>query len=223
MSETNTPSPTPDSPAVAAATTTEAIAAQVRAAIALLQSLIPGLLKFDARQAKRIAASAKFGAESIMPSITMVSTVPQGKARNLFDVNEGQLTKEFDDQLGPLVKLVEEFAADFRFTLDNKMANVAVQALQAYRWAQHAAKQPDGAALQSFVDQMSGVVRKTMNHRKSRASKQQPPAPTPSPAKPAGPTGAQGFLAPNLAAKKTGEAEDVADRFEKALRDVTEE
>jgi hypothetical protein len=65
---------------------------------------------------------------------------------------------------------------------------------------------------------MSRGVKKTMNHRPPAPA----PAPTPSPAKPAGPTGAQGFLAPNLAAKKTDEAEDVADRFEQALRDVTE-
>jgi hypothetical protein len=219
MTDTNTPAPLPDAPAVTAATTTEAIAAKIRAAIALLQSLVPGFLKYDARESKRIAASAKFGADSIMPTIGMVTTV-QGRARNLFDVDEGQLTQELKDQLSPLVKQVEEFAADFQFTLDSRMANVAVQALQTYKWAQHAAKQPDGAPLHSYVAQMSAVVKKTQNKRKK--AKTAAPAPTPGPAKPAGTTGAQGFLASNLVPKKTSEADDVADRFEQALKDVTE-
>src|ERR1700686_4929865 len=102
------------------------------------------------------------------------------------------------------------------------LANVAVQALQTYRWAQHVVKQPGGEVLQSYVDQMSRAVKKTMNHRPRPSSPAPAPAPAPSPAKPAGPAGAQGFLAPNLAAEKTGEAEDVADRFEQALREVTE-
>jgi hypothetical protein len=229
MSDTNTPSPISNSPAVTAATTTEAIAAKIRAAIALLQSLVPGFMKFDAREAKRIAASAKFGADSIMPTIGMVTTVPQGRVSNLFDVDEGQLTQELKDQLSPLVKQVEEFAADFQFTLDSKMANVAVQALQTYKWAQHAAKQPDGAPLRSYVAQMAAVVKRTQNKRKTAKKRKTAPAPTPGPspaptpgpAKPAGTTGAQGFLASNLVPDKTSGADDVADRFEQALKDVT--
>jgi hypothetical protein len=57
---------------------------------------------------------------------------------------------------------------------------------------------------------MSRAVKKTMNHRKPAAS---PPAPAP-------PAGAQGFLAPNLGQSKSVEPEDIADRFDQALRDV---
>lgn len=222
MTDTNNPpTSTSTSSAVTAATATETIAAQYRAALANLRSIMPGFLKFDKRQARRIAASAKFGAQTIMPTVTMITTVQPEKDPILFNVDAGQLAKESDDQLTPLAGQFAEFAVDLQFTIDTMLANVAVQALQVYRWAQHAVKQPGGEVLQSFVDQMSRAVKKTMNHR-PRASAPAP-APTPGPAKPAGPAGAQGFLAPNLGAKKAGEAEDVADRFEKALRDVTEE
>jgi len=218
MTDTNNPPTSTTSPAVTAATTTEAIAAQYRAAIANLRSIMPGFLKFDKRQAKRIAASAKFGAQTIMPTVTMITTVQPEKDPILFNVDAGQLAKASDDQLTPLAGQFAEFAVDLQYTIDTMLANVAVQALQVYRWAQHAVKQPGGEVLQSYVDQMSRAVKKTMNHRPPAPASA--PAPTPGPAKPAGPAGAQGFLAPNLGAKKT---EDVADRFEKALRDVTEE
>jgi len=178
---------------------------------------MPGFLKYDKHQSRRIAASAKFGAQSIMPTVTMITTIEPEKNPTLFNVDAGQLAKESDDQLSPLAAQFAEFAADLQFTIDTMLANVAVQALQTYRWAQHAVKQPGGERLQSYVDQMSRGVKKTMNHRPPA------PAPAPGPAKPAGPAGAQGFLAPNLGAKKKDEAEDVADRFEQALRDVTEE
>jgi hypothetical protein len=223
MTDTSNPPASTTSPAVTAATTTETIAGQFRTALANLQPIMPGLLKYDKRQSLRISASAKFGALSIMPTVTMITTVEPEKNPNMFNVDAGQLAKASDDQLTPLAGQFAEFAVDLQFTIDTMLANVAVQALQTYRWAQHAAKQPGGEVLQSYVDQMSRAVKKTMNHRKSRVSAPAP-APTPSPAKPAGPAGAQGFLAPNVAAKKkTDETEDVADRFEQALRDVTEE
>ncbi|HXH40711.1 MAG TPA: hypothetical protein VNN08_18920 [Thermoanaerobaculia bacterium] len=221
MTDTNTPPTSTTSPAVTAATATEAIAAQYRAALANLRSIMPGLLKYDKRQSRRIAASAKFGAQTIMPTATMVTTVEPEKNTVLFNVDAGQLAKAADDQLTPLAGQFAEFAVDLQFTIDTMLANVAVQALQVYRWAQHAVKQPGGEVLQPFVDQMSRAVKKTMNHR-PRASAPAP-APTPGPATPASPAGAHGFLAPNLGAKKKDETEDVADRFEQALRDVTEE
>jgi hypothetical protein len=213
MTVTPSPTPTPDSPAVLAATTADAIAAQLRAIASTLQTAVPGLLKFDARQVRRIAASAKFGSESLVPTINVVSSVPKAKDRDMFDVHAGQLALQYRDQVLPLAKQIGEFAADLEFTIDNMLAAAAVQALQTYRWAQHVVRQPDGAELQSYVDQMSSAVKKTMNHRKPAASA---PAPTPTPA------GAHGFLAPNIIPVKSNEPEDVADRFEQALRDVTE-
>jgi hypothetical protein len=222
MTDTSNPPASTTGPAVTAATATETIAAQLLTALANLQSIMPGLLKYDKRQSPRISASAKFGAQSIMPTVTMITTVQPEKDPVLFNVAAGQLAKESDDQLTPLAEKFAEFAVDLQYTIDTMLSNVAVQALQTYRWAQHVVKQPGGEVLQSYVDQMSRAVKKTMNHRKSAAAPAPAPAPTPSPAKPAGPAGAQGFLASNLAATNKDEAEDVADRFEQALRDVTE-
>jgi len=208
MTVTPSPTPTPDSPAVLAATTADAIAAELRNIIGTLQTAVPDLMKFDARQVRRIAASAKFGSESIVPTINVSSSVPKAKDRAMFDIHAGQLALQYRDQILPLAKQIGEFAADLEFTVDNMLAAAAVQALQTYRWAQHVVRQPDGAELQSYVDQMSSAVKKTINHRKPAAST---PKPTPTPA------GAHGFLP-----IKNNEPEDVADRFEQALRDVTE-
>ncbi len=207
------PTPTTESSAVIAATTIDAIAVQLRAVLATLQTIVPDVLTFDSRQIKRVAASAKFGVQSIVPTIAMVTSVPRAKDRNLFDVQAGHLALQFRDQIVPLAAQLVTFADDIQFTSDNMLAISAVQALQTYSWAQHAARQPDGAELHSYVADMARAVKKTMNHRKPAAS-------TPAPAPPAG---AQGFLAPNLGQGKSAEPEDIADRFDQALRDVTGE
>jgi len=106
-----------------------------------------------------------------------------------------------------------EFANDVIFTSDTLLAASSVQGLQVYRLAQHAVKQPDGADLQPFVDEMSHIVKKTMNyHRK--------PAPVPSTPEMSH-TPPPAALASNLVPEKNDEPEDVADRFEQALKDVT--
>jgi len=67
---------------------------------------------------------------------------------------------------------------------------------------------------------MAQVIKKTMNHRKAVASS---PAPTPSPSShPPATPGAQGFLASNMAADKTGQPEDIADLFERLLLEAAE-
>jgi len=203
-----------------AATTIDAIAVQLRAVLETLQTIVPDLLTFDARQIKRIMASAKFGAHSIVPTIAIVTTVPRVKDRNLFDVQAGQLALQFRDQIVPLAGQLVKFADDIQFTSDNMLAISAVQALQTYSWAQHAARQPDGADLHSYVADMSRAVKKTMNHRKPAPST---PAPAPPADTPPMPPGAQGFLAPNLGHGKGGEPEDIADRFDQSLRDTADE
>jgi hypothetical protein len=211
------PTPITESSAVMAATKIDAIAVQFRAVLETLQTIVPDLLTFDARQIKRIMASAKFGVQSIVPTITVVTTVPRAKDRNLFNVQGGQLAIQFRDQIVPLAMQLVKFADDIQFTSDNMLAVSAVEALQTYRWAQHAARQPDGAELHSYVADMSRAVKKTMNHRKPVAS---PAAPAPPAGTPPMPPGAQGFLAPNLGQGKSTEPEDIADRFDQALRDA---
>ena len=222
MSASN-PLPVNTSPAVTAATTADAIAEQFRAVLVTLLAIVPELQKYDSRKIRRIAASAKFGNETIVPVINLVASVPRVRDLNLFDVDAGHFARQFKDQVVPLAMQLIEFANDVIFTSDNLLAGSSVQGLQVYRLAQHAVKQPDGADLQPFVDTMSHLVKKTMNIRKKPAA----PAPTPSTTTTSHtlPPGAQGFLASNLVPDKTpgttDEPEDVADRFEQALKDVT--
>jgi hypothetical protein len=113
------PTPTTESSAVIAATTIDAIAVQIRAVLATLQTIVPDLQTFDARQIKRVAASAKFGVQSIVPTIAMVTSVPRAQDRNLFDVQAGQLALQFRDQIVPLARQLVKFADDIEYTSDN--------------------------------------------------------------------------------------------------------
>jgi len=208
---------TPDGPAAAAAKAVELIAQQYRDAIAALQTIMP-LLKYDSRQTRRIAASAKFAPGLIEPTIAIVTSASLAKERNLFNVYDGEFALELRSQVTPLFQQLASLAADGLFTIDSKAAVSSVQALQTQKWAQHAAKQPEGAELDPYVAVMERSVKKVLNRRKGST-----PVPTPTPAPTPGelPPGAKGLLAPRPAAAKTAEPESVADLFDRALDDVT--
>ncbi len=217
----STQPPTPDGAAATAAKAVELIAQQYRDAIATLQAIMP-LLKFDSRQTRRVAASAKFAPGLIEPTIAMVTSASPAKERNMFNVNEGEFALELRSQVAPLMLQLAAVAADGLFTIDSKLAAASVHALQTYKWAQHAAAQPDGAELHPYLAQMERFVMKVLNRRKRSTPVPTPaPEPTPAPSPAQLPAGAQGFLAPRLASAKTAEPENVADSFDKALDDVT--
>jgi hypothetical protein len=215
----STPS-TPDGPASAAAKEVELIAQQYRDAIAGLLEIMP-LLKYDSRQTRRIAASAKFAPGLIEPTIAMVTSSSLAKERNLFNVYDGEFALELRSQVIPLFLQLASIAADGLFTIDSKAAVSSVQALQSQKWAQHAAKQPGGAELDPYVAVMERSVKKVLNRRKGSPVPTPTPTPTPPPTPAELPPGAKGFMAPRPAAAKTAEPENVADLFDKALDDVT--
>jgi hypothetical protein len=221
MSVTDTPPslstpPTPDGPAAAAAKTVELIAQQYRDAIATLQAIMP-LQKFDSRQTRRVAASARFAPGLIEPTIALVTSASLAKERNMFNVDDGEVALELRSQVAPLFQQLASVAADGLFTIDSKLAVSSVHALQTYKWAQHASAQPDGAELHPYLAEMERFVMKALNRRKRSAPV---PTPTPAPTPAQLPPGAKSLLAPSLAAK-AAEPENVADRFDKALDDVT--
>ena len=200
-----------------AAKAVELIAQQYRDAIAGLAAIMP-LLKYDSRQTRRIAASAKFAPGLIEPTIAMVTSASLAKERNLFNVYDGELALELRSQVIPLFQQLASIAADGLFTIDSKAAVSSVQALQTQKWAQHAAKQPEGAELHPYLGEMDRSVKKVLNRRKGSTPV---PTPTPAPTPSELPPGARGLLAPRPAAAKTAEPESVADLFDKALDDVT--
>jgi hypothetical protein len=213
MNDKPATSPTADSAAVAATKDVDVIAQRFRDAIAVFLTIMPDLLTYDARQIRRIAASAKFADGLIRPAITMTTYSSAAKQRNLFDAYEGEYAMALREEIGPLMLQLESFVADVQFTILNKLAIASVHALQMYKWAQHAAAQPDGAELHSYVAEMERVVLRALNRRKRRSA---PPAPEPDPQPPA----AQGFLATNLGSQEPSEPEDVADSFDQALDDA---
>jgi hypothetical protein len=71
---------------------------------------------------------------------------------------------------------------------------------------------PEGVALRPYVDEMTRTMKRTLNRRKAV----HPPTPAP--------TGAQGFLAPNLAqAAAPVTDDDLPDDFRKALEEAVKD
>src|SRR5258708_14442416 len=204
---------TPDGPAAAAAKAVELIAHQYRDAIAGLLTLMP-LLKFDSPQTRRIAASAKFAPGLIEPTIALVTSASLAKERNLFNVYDGEFAWEVRSQVMPLFQQLASIAADGLFTIDSKAAVSSVQALQTQKWAQHAAKQPEGAELDPYVAVMERSVKKVLNRRKG-STPVPTPTPTPTPAPTELPPAAKRLLPPPLAAAKTAAPQNVAALFYK--------
>jgi hypothetical protein len=52
-------------------------------------------------------------------------------------------------------------------------------ALQSYHWVKRAAKGPNGAVLQPYLDEMRRVVKRAIN--RSKKPKTEPPTPSPAP------------------------------------------
>lgn len=188
--------------------------AQVLALIGQIEALIPGFTHHDTNDAKRVANVARIGKDLIPQIITTVTALPPIGDVHIFDVVEGKDSLTFEADMQPVVQRLSALLTGTVFTVNSRIARSASRALSTYAWAKKHAKSPEGIELRPFVDEMTSTMKKTLNRRKPAK-----PAPTPTPA------GAQGFLAPNLAAAKPVDdddydlPEDFRKELEEALKD----
>ncbi len=201
------PTPTP------ADVSPETLAAKLTALLDQFESLVPGFQPHEASDIRRVAAAARFGNDLIQPMITAVTSFAPAAERKVFDADRGKLAVQADDALRPVAHRLSALLDGFAFTLDNNLAVSGTEALQAYAWAKHFAKSPEGAGLRPYLAIMQRAVRKTINLRKAPVSKAAPPATPP----------VQGFLAPNLASRHTTPDDDLPDDFRNALDAVSED
>ncbi len=171
----------------------DAMAGQMLALVVQMEGLVPNLTPHDARQIRRVAATARFAKDLIVPTITTVTTVPT--PQGLFDVNAAREAMAFREKIGPIVQRLSVLVGTLGYTSDEKLATTGEGCLQTYRWAKVAVKSGKRNDLQPYVDEMARMVRKAINHRPTKSTPGTPaPAPNP-PGTPPAPPHAQTFMA----------------------------
>jgi hypothetical protein len=152
------------------------VATQMTALLDQLETFIVDYPEPDAARRSTVRANARFAGELVSPTIAAVTNYEPLRARNLFDVEGGRKALAFRDDLRPIAQRIAVIASKIDFAVDSKLADAAIEALQTYQWSKRHAKQPDGAGLRPYVNEMQRVVEKTLNHR-AKAENGNTPAP----------------------------------------------
>ncbi len=156
-----------------------------------MEALIPEYAQPDPLRLGIVRGNARFASDLIQPAITAFKSYEPFQKRSLFDVNAGLSALTYRDRLRPVTQRLAAITVAMSYSIDQKLASSATEALQMYAWAKRHAKKPDGGGAQTYVDEMKRVVARTINRRKQK----QPATTTPPPTAPP----AQGFLAGSLA------------------------
>ncbi len=197
-------------------TTPEDLAASFIAMIDQFQAQIPDFQHHDPRDVRRVAAMARFAPELVVPTIAACMSFPPAAQRNLFDIEANQLAIRRQNAFLPVIQRLTALTDGLQFTVNNGAAEAGSQALDFYSWGKSYVKRPDAAALIPYVDAMSHVVKKVLNHRKPKAGA---PAPPPTQL----PPGARAFLAPNLVPREEVGEDEYSDSFNEALDRATKD
>jgi len=199
--------------------TPEEQAATFIAMLDQMEAQISNFQHHDPNDIRRIAAIARFAPELVVSTLSTTMSFPPAAQRNLFDNDKGQMALRRKSALQPVIQRLGALKDGLQFTVNSDLAEAGSQALDVYTWAKSYVKRPDAKALIPYVAAMSQVVKKVINHRKSRSTPAPAPAPAPSPS-PAPtqlPPGAQGFLASRTVPSKPAGEEELSDRFDEAL------
>ena len=162
-----------------------------------------------------MAVTARFAKDLIAPTITTVTTVPT--PQGLFDVNGAREAMAFREKLGPVIQRLSVLVGTLGYTSDEKMANTGEGCLQTYRWSKVAIKSGKRNDLKPYVDEMSRMVKKAINHRPATAA---PATPAPAPNTPGtaeAPPHAQTFMAFRPVPSDDDVERELYDRWSEAL------
>jgi hypothetical protein len=204
--------PAPPGPA----TTPEDLAASFIAMIEQFQAQIPNYQHHDPSDIRRVAAIARFAPDLVVPTITTTTSFAPAAQRNLFDIEANQMVIRRQNAFQPVIQRLTALTDGLQFTVNNDLAEAGSQALDVYSWAKSYAKRPDAAALRPYVAAMSRVVKKVLNHRKTKT-------PAPAPATTELPPAARTFLAPNLVPAEAAGTVEYPDHFTEALDRATKD
>jgi hypothetical protein len=153
-----------------------------------MEAIIPDYTHPDRTRRSRVSANARFADQLIAPTISAMNAYAPFSSRNLFDIGAGRAALDYRDSLRPIALRLAAITLSLSYSIDDKLATSGQEALQVYHWAKRHAKQPDGGGAQTYVDEMTRVVARTVNRRpKSRTPDTTPTAPPSN-------TPSQGFL-----------------------------
>jgi hypothetical protein len=228
MSTKNRPSSRTAATRKPSRTTAKAIPDPVAAAARMIEllnemeAIIPDLTQPDITKIKRTSQGAKFGRALIPPMINAVNSYPPFQQRNMFDPAAGQDALDYHGQMHPITQRMAAITMAMSYSMNTKLATSGEQALQLFQWAKRHVKQPDGGGARTYVDELQGVLDRTMNRRKPQKPASTPPSTTPSTTPPTTPP-TQGFLAPSLAKKATAKAKAHTDPDDDEILDLVHE
>ena len=150
--------------------TVTGLAAQAAALLDQLEALVPGYKQPDLARARSVGINARFAQELITPTIAAISNYEPLRQHNLFDADRARRAIQLRDELRPVQQRIAAIAEALAYTIDSDLAEAGIEALQAYRWAQHHVRHHEGDGLRPYVDEMATVVKKTIGRRKTKAS-----------------------------------------------------
>jgi len=131
-----------------------------------VESLVPEYQVPHGTGAKaRAAGTARFAEPLMQPTITAISSSPRLRDHNTFDPVAGDAAVKYRDALRSLGQRMIAVGEALIYSGDIKLAATARSLLQTYSFAKRLVRDPEGAGLRSYVDELSRVMKKTVNHR----------------------------------------------------------
>ena len=118
----------------------------------------------------RAANTARFAVPLMQPTIAALDSSPRLRNHNTFDSAAGQEALKYRDALRTVGQRMLAVGEALIYSGDVRVAASARELLQTYNFAQRLVRDPEGAGLQSYVDQLSTVVKKTLNRRPKAAT-----------------------------------------------------
>ena len=146
------------------------LAAQAAALLDQLEALIPGYKQPDAARVRSVSINARFAQELITPTIAATANYEPLRQHNLFDADRARRALQLRDEMRPVQQRIAAIAEALAFSIDSELAEAGIEALQAYRWAQHHVRHHEGDGLRPYVDEMASVVKKTIGRRKAKTA-----------------------------------------------------
>jgi len=149
-----------------------------------VESLVPDYQVPHGKGAKgRAAATARFAEPLMQPTIAAINSSPKLRDHNTFDPAAGAAALQYRDALRSLVQRMMALGDALIYSGDVKLAATGRSLLQTYNFAQRLVRDPEGAGLKPYVDELASAVKKAVNRRPKVAL----------------PAGGQTFLAPTAA------------------------
>jgi hypothetical protein len=131
-----------------------------------VESLVPDYQVPHGKGAKgRVAATARFVEPLMQPTITAINSSQPLRDHNSFDPVAGAAALQYRDALRSLGQRMMAVGDALVYSGDAKVAPIGRSLLRTYGIAQRLVRDPEGAGLKPYVDELSSAVKKAVNRR----------------------------------------------------------